>query len=166
MLWNNQKSVGNYKFLAKYFFHDFQIFSIFICNGISIKRTHYKADTSIRRTVWREMDCLALQSNHLKKNLYKPLTLFLHQWCPLYRDSTVKACRWNLIYFSKFTNAFIRKEKKTITQQSMRKSKLRKVGLCFKTGCFKKLSKMIINHFSIDLFVEKISVYFSSLLAA
>ena len=47
----------------------------------------------------------------------------------------------------------------------MRKAKLRKVGLSFKTGCFKKLSKMIINHFSIDLFVEKISVYFSSLLA-
>ena len=33
-------------------------------------------------------------------------------------------------------------------QQSMRKEKLRKVGFCFKTGCFIKLFKMIINHIS------------------
>ena len=32
-------------------------------------------------------------------------------------------------------------------QQSMRKEKLRKVGLCFITGCFIKSFNMIINHF-------------------
>ena len=63
-------------------------------SGISIKRTHHKAETSIRRTVWRGTDCFALRSNYLRKNLYKAdismkRTLFLHQWCPLYRDSTV-----------------------------------------------------------------------------
>ena len=63
-------------------------------SGISIKRTHDKADTSIRRTVWRGTDCYALRSNYLRENLYKAdisikRTLFLHQWCPLYRDSTV-----------------------------------------------------------------------------
>ena len=58
-------------------------------SGISIKRPHYKADTSIRRTVWRGIDCFALRLNYLRKNLYKADTLFfLHQWCPLYRDST------------------------------------------------------------------------------
>ena len=57
---------------------------------ISIKWTHYKADTSIRRKVCRGTDCFALQSNYLRKNLYKAdisikQTLFLHQF---YRDST------------------------------------------------------------------------------
>ena len=32
-------------------------------------------------------------------------------------------------------------------QQSMRKEKVRKVGLCFITGCFMKPFEMIINHF-------------------
>ena len=32
----------------------------------------------------------------------------------------------------------------------MRKEKLRKVGLCFITGCCIKLFKMIINHFVIS----------------
>ena len=32
-------------------------------------------------------------------------------------------------------------------QQSMRKEKLRKVGLCFITGCFIKSFNMMINHF-------------------
>ena len=40
-------------------------------SGISIKRTHYKADTSIRRTVWGRTNCFALWSNYLGKNLYK-----------------------------------------------------------------------------------------------
>ena len=39
-------------------------------------------------------------------------------------------------------------EKKTLIQLSMRKEKLRKVRLCFITGCFiKSVNKMIINHF-------------------
>ena len=32
-------------------------------------------------------------------------------------------------------------------QQSVRKEKLRKVGLCFITGCFIKSFNMIVNHF-------------------
>ena len=39
------------------------------------------------------------------------------------------------------------REKKTLVQQSMRKEKPRKVGLCFITGCFIKSFNMIINHF-------------------
>ena len=37
---------------------------------------------------------------------------------------------------SKFSKALIRKEKKSLMQQSMRKEKLRKVGLSFTTACF------------------------------
>ena len=53
-----------------------------------------KADTSIKRTVWRGTDCFAFRPNDLRKNLYKvdisiKRTHFLHQWCPFYRDSTV-----------------------------------------------------------------------------
>ena len=43
-------------------------------------------------------------------------------------------------------NALIRKEKKTLIKQSMRKEKQRKVGLCFITGCFIKSFDMTINH--------------------
>ena len=70
-------------------------------SGISITRTHYKADSSIRRTVWRGTDCFALRSNYLRKNLYKAdisikETLFLHQCCPLYRDFTVFSITWEV----------------------------------------------------------------------
>ena len=40
-------------------------------------------------------------------------------------------------------NALIGKKKKTLMQHSMRKEKLRKVGLCFITSCFIKPFKMI-----------------------
>ena len=63
------------------------------------KGTHYKVETSIRRTVWRGTDYFALRLNYLRKNLYKAdisikRTLFLYQWCSLYRDSAVswKSC--------------------------------------------------------------------------
>ena len=75
--------------------HFRNLYGIWRYSGISIKRTHYKADTSIRRTVWRGTDCCALRSNYLRKNLYKTDSsikrtfFFLHQWYPLYRDSTV-----------------------------------------------------------------------------
>ena len=45
-------------------------------SGTSTKRTHYEADTSIRRTEWRGTDCFALRSNYLRKNLYKAATFF------------------------------------------------------------------------------------------
>ena len=55
----------------------------------------------------------------------------------------MKACRWILINFSKFTNAFIKKKKKKLIQQSIRKEKLRKVGICY----FIKPFKMTVNQF-------------------
>ena len=55
------------------------------------------------------------------------------------------------ISFSKFTNALIRKEKKTLVQQSMRKEKLKIAGLSFKRGSFVKPFKMIINLFFLFL---------------
>ena len=44
---------------------------VIVYSGISIKRTHCEADTSVRRTVWRGTDCFALRSNYLRKNLYQ-----------------------------------------------------------------------------------------------
>ena len=49
--------------------------------------------------------------------------------------------------FFKICKRFDQEGEKTVKQQSMRKEKLRKVGLCFITGCFKKPFNMIINHF-------------------
>ena len=76
----------NYKFLAKYFFQYFQIFSIFIYN-----------------------ESLPIKSYQ----------------------------------FSKIYKRFHKEKEKTLTQQSMRKEKLRKVG----TGYFIKPFKITINHF-------------------
>ena len=82
-------------------------------NGISIKRTHHKTDTSTRRTVWRGTDWSALRSNYLRKYFYKAdisikRTLFLLQWCPLYRDSTVSLSNvfWTALFFILWENAF------------------------------------------------------------
>ena len=55
----------------------------------------------------------------------------------------------------KIYKRFDKKREKALIQQSMREEKLRKVGLCFITGCFIKGFKMIINH-----------VYFASSFAA
>ena len=44
----------------------------------------------------------------------------------------------------------MRKEKKTLIQQSMKKEKLRKVGLCFITGCFIEPFELIISYFFIS----------------
>ena len=49
--------------------------------------------------------------------------------------------------FFKICKRFDKEREKTLMQQSMRKEKLRKVGLCFITGCFIKSFNMIINHF-------------------
>ena len=59
----------------------------------------------------------------------------------------MKSCQSNLTSFLKFADALIRKEKKTIMQQSMKKEKLRKVGLCVITGCFTKFFNMVVNFF-------------------
>ena len=76
-----------------------------------------------------------------------------------WQDISISICKSspfllrNLINFSKFTNALIKKEKKKTLNE---KKKLRKVGLRFISGCFMKPFKMIINLF----------FYFSSLYAA
>ena len=49
--------------------------------------------------------------------------------------------------FFKICKRFDKEREKTLMQQSMRKEKLRKVGLCFITGCFIKSFNMIINLF-------------------
>ena len=59
-------------------------------------------------------------------------------------------------YFFKIYKHFDKEREKTLIQQSMRKEKLRKAGLCFRTGCLIKPLKMIVNHF----------FYFASLFAA
>ena len=49
--------------------------------------------------------------------------------------------------FFKMSQRFDKGKEKTLIQRSIRKEKLRKVGLCFITGCFIKPFKMIINFF-------------------
>ena len=52
--------------------------------------------------------------------------------------------------FFKICKHFDKEREKTLMQQSMRKEKLRKVGLCFIKGCFIKSFNMIINHFFVS----------------
>ena len=69
--------------------------------------------------------------------------------------------------FFKIYKRFYKKREKTVIQQSMRKEKLRKVGLCFITGCFIKPLKIIVTiSSSTGLFVQKIFFYFASSFAA
>ena len=49
--------------------------------------------------------------------------------------------------FFKINKRFDKEREKTLIQQSMRKEKLRKYGLCFITGYFIKPFKMTMNHF-------------------
>ena len=46
--------------------------------------------------------------------------------------------------FFKICKRFDKEREKTLMQQSMRKEKLRKVGLCFITDCFIKSFNMVI----------------------
>ena len=48
---------------------------------------------------------------------------------------------------SKIFKHFDKEREKTLMHQSMRKEKLRKVGLCFVTGCFIKPFNMMIYQF-------------------
>ena len=52
--------------------------------------------------------------------------------------------------FFKLYKRFDKKREKILKQYSMRKEKLRKLGLCFITGCFIKPFKMIIDFFFIS----------------
>ena len=80
-------------------------------------------------------------------SFWQNISISIFQFSPFLHK--MKACQWNLINFSKIANALIRKEK-TLMQQSMKKEKLRKVGLCFITGCFiSPLIWKIFNHLSV-----------------
>ena len=52
--------------------------------------------------------------------------------------------------FFNICKLFDKEREKVLTQQSMRKEKLRKVRLCFITGCFIRSFSMIINHFIVS----------------
>ena len=49
--------------------------------------------------------------------------------------------------FFRIYKSFDKEREKALMQRSMRKEKLREVGICFIAGCFLKPFKMIINHF-------------------
>ena len=90
---------------------------------------------------WSKKAKITLETTRLLQNI----SIRIFKFSPfLYR---MEACQRNLISFSKFANAVIRKDKKTFIQHSMRKEKLRKVGVCLITGCYIKSFNMIINHF-------------------
>ena len=60
----------------------------------------------------------------------------------------MRNCRWNLISFSKYINAFIRKEKKQSYSIVKEKRKTEKSwNLFYLKGCFTKPLKLAINHF-------------------
>ena len=65
--------------------------------------------------------------------------------------------------FFKVCKRFDKERETTLMQQSMRKEKLRKVGLCFITGCLIKSFNMIINHFFVSQAHSQPNVYFSPL---
>ena len=89
-----------------------------------------------------------LESKAFGETFLSALSNFLHLYI-------MKACWWNLISFSRFANAFIRKEKK-----SSYSSQLEKKNLFYLTSYFMKTLKMAINHFSsIGLIVHKIFLF-------
>ena len=102
---------------------------------------HVRSTKKILGFRWSKKAKITLKTISFRQNISSSFFKFSPFLC------TMKACLWNLINFSKFWNALIRKEKKTLMQQSMGKEKLRKVGLCFITGCFIKLFNMIIIFF-------------------
>ena len=59
---------------------------------------------------------------------------------------TMKACQWNLINFSKFANALIKKEKKHWCSRQWEKKNWEKLDF-FITGCFIKSFNIMINQF-------------------
>ena len=90
---------------------------------------------------WSKKAKITLETTRFSENI----SIRIFKFSPfLYK---MEACQRNLISFSKFANAVIRKDKETLMQHSMRKEKLRKVGVCFITGCYIKSFNMIINHF-------------------
>ena len=63
---------------------------------------------------------------------------------------TVKVCQWNLINFSKFENALIRKKKKHLRSSHWEKKYWEKLDFLLKKCGLIKTFNMIINHFLIS----------------
>ena len=89
---------------------------------------------------WSKRDKITLEATFFWQKCF-------YQYFPIFsifvNIYTMNACQSNLSNFLKFTNAFDKERVKTLIQQSMRKEKLRKVRLCFKTSCFIKLFKLL-----------------------
>ena len=62
----------------------------------------------------------------------------------------MKALPMKSYEFFKICKSFDKEREKTLMQESMRKEKPRKVGLCFITDCFISSFNMIINHFFVS----------------
>ena len=97
---------------------------------------------------WPTKNILALRCSKMVKitletiSFWQNISVSIFKFSPLFY--TMKACQWNLIKFSKFTNALISKEKKRLMEQSMRKEKRRNIEVCFITVCFIESFNMII----------------------
>ena len=82
---------------------------MFEYSGISTKWTHYKADASMRRIVWRGTDCFSLLSNYLRKNLYKAdISIKQTHFCaPMMSASQRFHCTSNIYRLFRNSNIFM-----------------------------------------------------------
>ena len=95
------------------------------------------------------------------------MTKYFYQYFQILFIFTYDKCLMMKSYqLFKFYKRFYEERERTLTQQSMRIEKLRKVRFCFITSCFIKPFTLIIIFSSIDLFVHKIFICFLSSFAA
>ena len=109
-----------------------------------------RSGTLCRPSWWSTKEILSFRWSKKAKTTSETIRFWQNISISIFKCSpflyTIKVCQSNLIRFSKFVNALIKKRKK-LMQLSMRKEKLRKARLCFITGGFIKSFNMIINHF-------------------
>ena len=98
--------------------------------GGAVGRSSWLADKKNLVFRWSKKAKIALETIRFWRNIF----ISIFKFSPfLY---TMKGSRWDLINFSKFSNALLRKEKNTHT--ALRKEKLIKTRICFITGYFIK----------------------------
>ena len=73
---------------------------------------------------------------------WKNISISIFKLSPLLY--TMKALPMKSYQFFKISKPFDKEREKTLMRQSVRKERLRKVGLCFKTDCFIKTFSLII----------------------
>ena len=84
-------------------------------------RPPWLADEKISGVRWSKRAKIALETTSFWQNI----SISIFKFSPfLY---TMKACQWNLINFSKFANALIRKEKKHLCSSQWEKKNLEKL---------------------------------------